>query len=211
MRYQFFPNFQKQFDRQKKFVGAEILMRSPRGNILEIVRSLEQKGKVEILDLLAFQAAINWSKKYNLPCSANFSAISLAKNKVFDYLAKYKNDNVLLELTETIQLSEEAANNIKLLVACGYELSIDDFGSEHNGLNLLATLPFSELKLDQYLIKNLDTTKVIVKHTIDMAHDYGCKVVAEGIENVKQFNTLCEMQCDRFQGYLLHRPEAFIL
>ena len=211
MCYQFFPNFQRQFDRQKQCVGAEILMRSPSGNILEIVRFLEQKDKVEILDLLAFQAAINWSKKYDLPCSANFSAVSLAKDKVLEYLAKYTDDKVLLELTETIKLSEEAANNIKLLVACGYELSIDDFGSEHNGLNLLATLPFSELKLDQYLIKNLDTTKVIVKHTIAMAHEYGCKVVAEGVETIKQFNTLSEMQCDRFQGYLLHRPEAFIL
>lgn len=208
MCFQFSPNFQKQFNIKQECIGAEILMRSPAGNILEIVRYLEQKDKIELLDLLAFKAALAWSNKYHLPCSANFSAVSLAKDSVLKYLGDFSDQNVSIELTETIELSEQASINIELLVACGFNLCLDDFGSEHSGLNRLAKLPFSEIKLDQYLIRNLQTTETIVKCAINMAHELNCSVVAEGVETVNQFNTLSKLHCDYFQGYLFHKPEV---
>lgn len=208
------PYFQKQFNPQKEVVGIEILMRSQLGNIIDIVYILEKQNQIDHLDLLAFNYALEFRHKHNIPCSSNFSGKSLSKKKIVNTIII--SDPMLLtkiELTENKDLSINAIENIQFLGELGFTISLDDYGNKFNSLNRLVTLPISEIKIDKYLIDRLPEKKamIIIEHTINLAHKLDCLVVAEGIETQEQFEILSSLGCDRFQGFWLHKPEAIII
>jgi EAL domain-containing protein (putative c-di-GMP-specific phosphodiesterase class I) len=95
------------------------------------------------------------------------------------------------------------------LRACGISLSVDDFGTGYSSLAHLKRLPVQELKIDQSFVRNLDETSedaVIVRSTIEMSHNLGLKVVAEGVEYEHSLRLLERWHCDTAQGYLISRP-----
>ena len=88
-------------------------------------------------------------------------------------------------------------------------LSIDDFGTGYASLTQLKRLPTYKLKIDQSFVRNLDSTSgdgVIVRSTIEMSHNLGLKVVAEGVEFEHSLTLLKRWKCDTAQGYLISRP-----
>jgi len=92
---------------------------------------------------------------------------------------------------------------------CGISLSVDDFGTGYSSLAHLKRLPVQELKIDQSFVRNLDEASddaVIVRSTIEMSHNLGLKVVAEGVEYPHSLDLLKRWQCDTAQGYLISRP-----
>jgi EAL domain-containing protein (putative c-di-GMP-specific phosphodiesterase class I) len=92
---------------------------------------------------------------------------------------------------------------------CGISLSVDDFGTGYSSLAHLKRLPVQELKIDQSFVRDLDETSedaVIVRSTIEMSHNLGLKVVAEGVEYEHSLRLLERWQCDTAQGYLISRP-----
>jgi EAL domain-containing protein (putative c-di-GMP-specific phosphodiesterase class I) len=97
------------------------------------------------------------------------------------------------------------------LHAMGIKLSIDDFGTGYSSLAYLKKLPVSELKIDQSFVTHMADDKndaTIVRSTIDLGHNMGLVVVAEGIENEAAWNLLKAMGCDIAQGYYISRPMA---
>jgi EAL domain-containing protein (putative c-di-GMP-specific phosphodiesterase class I) len=95
------------------------------------------------------------------------------------------------------------------LSALHIKLSIDDFGTGYSSLSYLKKLPVSELKIDKSFVLKLEQDeddKKIVQSTIDLGHNLGLKVVAEGIENKGTWDLLAEMGCDFGQGYYMGRP-----
>jgi EAL domain-containing protein (putative c-di-GMP-specific phosphodiesterase class I) len=91
----------------------------------------------------------------------------------------------------------------------GVTLSIDDFGTGFSSLAHLKLLPVHELKIDKSFVLNMrnnDNDAVIVHSTIDLGHNLGLKVVAEGVEDVQTLNLLRARRCDLIQGYLISRP-----
>ncbi|WP_319421403.1 two-component system response regulator [Pleurocapsa sp. FMAR1] len=118
-----------------------------------------------------------------------------------------------LELTETI-LVENIKTNIQrlnLLKKLGIQIALDDFGTGYSSLGYLQQFPFNILKIDSCFIRNIDSNKVnavITKNTIEMAHQLGLKVVAEGVETKAELNYLRQCQCDEIQGFLYSRPLA---
>jgi EAL domain-containing protein (putative c-di-GMP-specific phosphodiesterase class I) len=91
----------------------------------------------------------------------------------------------------------------------GIHLSIDDFGTGYSSLSYLRRLPATELKIDRSFIMDLETStdaRAIVDAVLKLAHAIGLKVVAEGVENVRQRDILLELGCDEMQGYLFARP-----
>ena len=116
-----------------------------------------------------------------------------------------------MELTETAIMEDPEAGIValKALTDIGVRLSIDDFGSGYSSLSYLKRLPATEIKLDRALITDIassDSARVIVQTSIDMAHNLGYNLVAEGVETQEEHDILCSMQCDNIQGYFLSRP-----
>jgi EAL domain-containing protein (putative c-di-GMP-specific phosphodiesterase class I) len=98
---------------------------------------------------------------------------------------------------------------LEQLRGCGISLSVDDFGTGYSSLAQLQRLPVQELKIDQSFVRNLDSTSgdgVIVRSTIEMSHNLGLKVVAEGVEFEPSLALLKQWNCDTAQGYLISRP-----
>ena len=98
----------------------------------------------------------------------------------------------------------------------GLKLSIDDFGTGYSSLAYLKRLPVDELKIDRSFVMNMESDvqdAKIVHSTIDLAHNLGLSVVAEGIENPQTLKLLADLHCDEAQGYFIAKPmpaEEFI-
>jgi EAL domain-containing protein (putative c-di-GMP-specific phosphodiesterase class I) len=91
----------------------------------------------------------------------------------------------------------------------GLKLSIDDYGTGYSSLAQLKQLPVSELKIDKSFVQNLMVSaddQIIVSSTLQLAHNLGLSVVAEGIEDEGALNWLIERGCEMGQGYYLSRP-----
>jgi EAL domain-containing protein (putative c-di-GMP-specific phosphodiesterase class I) len=116
-----------------------------------------------------------------------------------------------LEITESAIMDEpqRALATLNALSAAGFKLSIDDFGTGYSSLAYLKRLPVNELKIDRSFVmameKDIDDAK-IVRSTIDLAHNLGLTVVAEGVENPAVLELLAELGCDEAQGYHMSRP-----
>ena len=114
------------------------------------------------------------------------------------------------EITESAAMSEQMQQHtVQALFELGVQLSIDDFGTGHSSLSKLKQLPVTELKIDRSFIIDMlsdENDATIVEASINLAHNLGLKVVAEGIEDEKTLNTLLRMGCDYAQGYNISYP-----
>ncbi|GAB4142743.1 MAG: hypothetical protein Tsb0016_11290 [Sphingomonadales bacterium] len=119
-------------------------------------------------------------------------------------------ERLTLEITETaISLDPERAfANLNKIADIGVKLSIDDFGTGYSSLSYLQQLPLAELKIDRRFVTNMlnsESDVVIVRSTIDLAHNLGLHVVAEGVENRQHIDMLSRLECDYGQGYFIAR------
>jgi EAL domain-containing protein (putative c-di-GMP-specific phosphodiesterase class I) len=93
----------------------------------------------------------------------------------------------------------------------GIRIAIDDFGTGYSSLAYLKRLPIDVLKIDRSFVMNMRTDQndaVIVRSTIELGHNLGLEVVAEGVESEPVWSNLAELGCDMAQGYFLSRPMA---
>ena len=116
-----------------------------------------------------------------------------------------------LEITESAIMDDpdRALGTLESLHSAGFQLSIDDFGTGYSSLAYLKRLPVDELKIDRSFVSGFETDRddaVIVRSTIDLAHNMGLKAVAEGIENETAWHLLRQAGCDVGQGYFMGRP-----
>jgi diguanylate cyclase len=118
---------------------------------------------------------------------------------------------LVLEVTETAVVTEplRAQQLLKRLSALGIRISIDDFGAGYTSLGQLKTLPVSELKIDRSFVTTMtadDRNALIVQSVIDLGHNLGLSIVAEGVEDEQTFTALAALKCDVAQGYYITRP-----
>jgi diguanylate cyclase (GGDEF)-like protein len=118
---------------------------------------------------------------------------------------------VKLEITESVLMSDAARAEaiVARLKQLGHSVAIDDFGTGYSSLGYLRKLPVDDLKIDQTFVRELDATRpdeVIVRSTIDLAHNLGLTVTAEGIESRSTWQKLRSLGCDYGQGYLISKP-----
>jgi EAL domain-containing protein (putative c-di-GMP-specific phosphodiesterase class I) len=91
----------------------------------------------------------------------------------------------------------------------GVRLAIDDFGTGYSSLAYLRRLPAQEIKIDRSFVIDMPSAAsdaVIVRSTIDLGHNLGMRVVAEGVETQEAFELLAAVECDLGQGYYMGRP-----
>jgi EAL domain-containing protein (putative c-di-GMP-specific phosphodiesterase class I) len=103
----------------------------------------------------------------------------------------------------------QAVDTLSKLDAMGVKLAIDDFGTGFSSLAYLKQLPVAELKIDKSFVMDLnrdENDEVIVRSTIELAHNLGLNVVAEGVENADAYRMLQKFGCDAAQGYFLSPP-----
>jgi len=102
-----------------------------------------------------------------------------------------------------------ARHTLEQLSALGVRLSIDDFGAGPPSLSQLASMPISEIKIDRWFAMTMaddPSTAVIVRSVIDLGHNLGLTLVAEGVETETALTALAGLGCDVAQGYHLCRP-----
>ncbi|MFZ5861654.1 MAG: putative bifunctional diguanylate cyclase/phosphodiesterase [Nitrospirota bacterium] len=116
-----------------------------------------------------------------------------------------------LEVTESTIMADPsgALNVLQALHALNIPLAIDDFGTGYSSLAYLQRLPVSAIKIDKSFVKEMASNPgdaTIVRSTIDLAHNLGLTVIAEGVETADAWNQLAALRCDTAQGYFLSRP-----
>ena len=118
---------------------------------------------------------------------------------------------VCLEITESAVMEDpaRAQETLEKLHKLGIRLSIDDFGTGHSSLAYIRRLPVKEMKIDRSFVRNMVTDKddaVIVRSTIELGHNMGLKVVAEGVEDHAALMMLTKLGCDEAQGFFIAKP-----
>jgi EAL domain-containing protein (putative c-di-GMP-specific phosphodiesterase class I) len=155
-----------------------------------------------------------------LPVAVNVSARSLHDGRIVDDIEEallihdLRADRLVVEVTESAMMADpgRAAEVLTSLASRGVTVSIDDFGVDYSSLNRLRHLPVRELKIDRSFVsdmadeeKSADDT-VFVRSAVDLGHNLGLSVVAEGVENQWTLDLLGTFGCDLAQGYHIARP-----
>ena len=213
--------------RSGAIIGAEALLRweHPARGIVPPMRFIpfaEQTGFVRVLTTWVLGEVARVSEALTtaglpMKLSVNLSARDLMDQdlpvKVSQLLEQHKIHPglLVLEITESAIMDDpqRALQTLERLHALGLKLSIDDFGTGYSSLAYLKRLPVDELKIDKSFVMNMENDvqdAKIVRSTVDLAHNLGLTVVAEGMENVKAWKLLAGLSCDEAQGYLVSRP-----
>ena len=208
-------------------VGVEALIRwmhPEKGQLLPdaFIGDAEKSGTIKSLTQWVLRNAIEQSIQWdslglNIDVSVNISAQDFQDPNLLNLIKElistsaFEPSRLILELTESAVMTDtkKAFDSLSKLDKMGVRLSIDDFGTGYSSLEYLKRLPVDELKIDRSFVIDMVTSKndaAIVRSTIDLAHNLGLNVVAEGVENQHVLDLLIEMECDTIQGYLTSRP-----
>jgi len=210
-------------------VGAEVLLRwqSEKLGFVgpdEFIPLAEQSGAItDLTDWVCRQSVEllrNWEQQgKTLKLSINLSTVDLLSDALpllFEQLIKgfpQLPQRLVLEVTESavMQDPEKAIARLETLKRLGFSISIDDYGTGHSSLAQLRRLPVEELKVDRAFVQYLSEEAMdesIVRSTIQLAHELGLRVVAEGVEDEASWKVLQSLQCDELQGYYFSKPLA---
>ena len=208
-------------------IGAEALVRwrHPRHGFIqpdEFIGLAERTRMIKPLTLWvmkrAFQDCVFWrGQGLALKISVNLSAQDLHDPELPDLVAGVvaatgiQPEWVIFEITESgiMQDPDRVLNVVERVHGLGFTLSIDDFGTGYSSLAYLKKLPVSELKIDKSFVMDMlgsENDAVIVRATVDLAHNLGLKITAEGVESAQILEALRGMGCDIAQGYFISRP-----
>jgi len=182
----------------------------------------EQTGLIKPLTKWVLKTALRQCEEWyragiSLAMSINVSAISIQDPEFPDQMAKILEDfdvpisQIELEITETAVMSEpvRAVECIRKLSALGFQIAIDDFGTGYSSMAYLRELLVAKIKIDKSFVKDMASNHndaVIVRSTVELGHNLGLKVVAEGVEDQAAWDKLKGLGCDSAQGYYMSRP-----
>ncbi|WP_332673673.1 putative bifunctional diguanylate cyclase/phosphodiesterase [Aromatoleum sp.] len=211
----------------RRICGAEALVRweHPRYGMLstgEFIKTAEHGGLITPLTHWVLEAAFRQSYAWEetgtrLPLSVNLSAYDLRDPRLLDRIKGLfatwgiPPELIQFELTESVLMQEPegAVETLTRLKALGVELFVDDFGTGYSSLAYLQKLPVDSLKIDQSFVLNMlanEDSAIIVQSTIDLGHNLGLEVVAEGVETEAVWQRLATLGCDTAQGYFISKP-----
>ncbi len=207
--------------------GVEALVRwqHPRHGLLspdKFIPLAEQTGLIKPLTHAVLQSALRQCREWqqaglDLSISVNISAISIQDPEFPDQVARLLKENPVspsrleLEITETAVMVEPACavDCIRKLCDLGLQIAIDDFGTGYSSMSYLKELLVAKIKIDKSFVKDMAVSHndaVIVRSTIELGHNLGLKVVAEGVETEAAWDRLKALGCDDAQGYYMSRP-----
>lgn len=221
--------YQPLVDDQGQITSVEALIRwqhPEQGLIspLDFIPLAEEMGLIQAIGHWVLETACaqldtwkNRAETRNLSIAVNISAKQFYQTNFIDgvrsLMGKYAIGplQLKLELTESIVLDniDLAIEKMLELKAFGIILSMDDFGTGYSSLSYLKQLPFDQIKIDKSFLDGINdnsNNSLIVETVITLGQKLGMSVVAEGIEDVEQWQLLKDMGCETFQGYYFRKP-----
>jgi len=211
----------------ESIVGVEALLRwehQKYGAIPpdQIITLAEQTGLIDDVTQWVFKEAVQqidyWLKQNRaINVSINLSMYNLKNPDLIPFIqslfenTRVQPEFITLEITESAMMANPK-RSLKTLLdisSMGITLSIDDFGTGFSSLAYLKKLPVDELKIDKSFVMDIihdENDFTIVKSTIDLAHNLGITVIAEGVEQAEVYNTLKSLHCDAVQGFFISHP-----
>jgi EAL domain-containing protein (putative c-di-GMP-specific phosphodiesterase class I) len=236
-RNEFVLHYQPQIDiATGDVIGVEALARwqHPERGLIhpdDFIGRLEKLGLIDELGWIVVNRGLSEVGQFansdgRVPMlSLNESAFSLHDLKFPDILVSIAEKhgvspaNITIEITES-GLIEELSRTLDILIRLRMKqvkLSIDDFGTGYAMMQQLRNIPATELKIDKSFIDNMrnsDRDRIMVRKTIEMGHELGMSVIAEGVETGEQLDLLRQYGCDKVQGFFFSRPlppEALVI
>ena len=210
-----------------RVVGAEALLRwhhTDYGPVPpdEFIPIAESTALIQPLGQFVLETALDQARRWqdasiSLGLAVNLSVRNLLEPTLVERVAGLiaragvPADTLTLEITESGVMTDPGATIAVLcgLRRVGVRLSIDDFGTGYSSLAYLKRLPVDEVKLDKSFVLNMTgdaNDAAIVRSTIELAHNLGLQLVAEGVEDQETLELLADLGCDLAQGYHLARP-----
>jgi len=221
-------HYQPQVDcRTMKVVGVEALLRwhSPESGMIPpdvFIPLAEESGLIKSLTEWVISEAIKQQTVWrqgglSMHISINLSAWNLLDPELDKFVLKHFEENkvekgsVAFEITESVMMTdtEQSLKMMRNLQDIGSDIIVDDYGTGFSSLAYLKRFPVKELKIDKSFVINMiknENDSVIVKSTIDLAHNLGLKVIAEGVETEEVLDALRVLGCDMVQGYFVEKP-----
>jgi len=188
----------------------------------EFIPLAEQTGLIKSLTKWVFNAALNQCSEWRRANLEISIAINISARNLHDvdFIAEIgrvaevcgeTHRRMKMEITETSIMAEpmRTLTTLRLLDSMGVRLAIDDFGTGYSSLAYLKQLPVHEIKIDKSFVMGMEHDEdsvVIVRSTIDLAHNLGLQVVAEGVEDRHTYDLLVQLGCDAAQGFYMARP-----
>ncbi len=183
---------------------------------------VEKTGMIEPLTAWVVDAALAWAAsspkgtsmvRVAVNVSARNLVVASFPDMVLDALSRHavSADRLAIEVTETALVADlqRAELSLRRLAAAGVRVSVDDFGRGQTSLSHLSKLPLHEVKIDKTFVTDMsevDSHAAIMRSVIDLAHNLGFEVVAEGVETQSVLDALRVAGCDFAQGYHIARP-----
>ena len=221
-------HYQPQLDISSgRVVGVEALLRwqHPRFGLLlpsEFIELAEVTGSIRPLTQWVIREAVTEASRlrdagHDLVMAVNVSGRNLYEAELVGDIAeqlvrsRVRPDHLLLELTES-QLVDDPSQVMTVLTLAsemGVRLAIDDFGTGWSSLANLTRLPIDQIKIDRSFVSRMlhgGDDAVVVRSILDLGHNLGLTVVAEGVEDEPTLQALADLGCDQAQGYHLARP-----
>ncbi len=210
-----------------RIIGAEALLRwqHPVEGIVmpeRIIPVAEQLGLITPITNWVLVTALKQCRQWSfqgaaIPVSVNVSARSFQNPRLLERIhwalqeAAVEGDRLVIEITEAtlMQDIDRATELLSSLSEAGVTIAIDDFGTGYSSLSYLKRLPIDTLKIDQSFVTDVAFDRqdiAIVRSIIDLGHNLGFKVVAEGVENSMTMDALDRLGCDIAQGFHISKP-----
>lgn len=228
-RREFVPYFHPRYDlKTARIVGAEVLARwnhPTKGLVLPhaFIPALEQCGKLLDLDMYMLEEACKlirkWTGNEMMPVrlSVNMSERNIYRkdfvDRIIRLVTEYGTPPCLIELELDAKAMLENGRNLKpamdRLHAAGFLLSTDNFGANYTSLQFFKDIPTDLVKLDRAWFadkESLERSVVVTKNVVNMAHELGMLIVAQGIESREHVEILTRINCNYGQGFLFCRP-----
>ena len=211
-----------------EIIGCEALMRlnSPIVGFVspdEFIPIAEECGLINELGEWALLEACNFNQRLidsgfkPIRISVNISTIQLRSNRILQVIEELPDKTSMplkyleIELTESV-LMKNFDHNLALInrmKELGVQIALDDFGTGYSSFSYLTRIPINTLKIDKSFVANISQNKndaYIAESIINLAHQLGIMVVAEGVETIEQLRILQQQMCDILQGYFFSCP-----
>ncbi len=202
--------------------GCEALVRwkhPAKGMIspLQFIPTAEESGLIGPIGDWILEEACSTAMTWDLPLSVavNLSPVQFKRRDVFASVKKALDmsgmpaHRLVLEVTESVKLTEEATTTLKRLKGLGVSISLDDFGTGYASMSYLSSFPFDKIKIDQSFVRGMmesADSRAIIKATIGLANDLRMSTTAEGVETQEQLNALRSAGASQAQGYFIAKP-----